>query len=95
MLDRIYDAFSGFIIKHSRLIIAGVIVLTAVGAVFITQLHFENDMTFWVDKTSEIGRLPHYINERFGSNTPLLIAVDCGDVFAPKTMERLEALALE
>jgi predicted RND superfamily exporter protein len=95
MLDRIYDGISRFIIKRSRIIIAGVIVLTVIGAAFITQLHFENDMTFWVDKTSGIGRLPHYINERFGSNTPLLIAVDCGDVFTPVIMGKLDEFALE
>jgi predicted RND superfamily exporter protein len=93
MLERIYDRFALFIIRRSRLIIAGVIVLTIASAALITQLHFENDMTFWVDKESGIGRLPHYINERFGSNTPLLIAADCGDVFTPDIMKRLDAFA--
>ncbi len=95
MLDTIYDKISAFIIRRSRLIIAAVLILTAAGAAFITQLHFENDMTFWVEKDGRIGRLPYYVNSRFGSNTPLLIAVDCGDVFTPDIMRRLEEFTRE
>lgn len=95
MLEKIYDGIARFIVRFSRAIIASVIVVTVAAAALISQLHFENDMTFWVDKGSDIGRMPHYINERFGSNTPLLVAIDFGDVFTAENLNRLHEFAQE
>ncbi|MBN1410818.1 MAG: MMPL family transporter [Spirochaetales bacterium] len=89
MFNKIFDVYARFVVRFAKPIIVIVLILTAVFSFFISQLRFENDLTFWVDKDSSIGKLPHYINERFGSNTPLLVAVDFGDAFTVKNLEAL------
>ncbi|MBN1523424.1 MAG: MMPL family transporter [Spirochaetales bacterium] len=91
----IAEKLAGFIIKFRIPIIIGTILLVIGFAFFIQFLNFENDMTLWVDKNSEIGRMPHYINETFGNSTPLLIAVKMEDLFTYDNLSRLQKLAAD
>jgi len=94
-VQKIWDTLARFIVRFSRWIIAGVILLVAAVSLFIPRLRFENDMTYWVDPRSPLGRMPHYINDRFGNNTPLLVVVDFGDVFQRRNLESLDEFARE
>jgi len=94
-LKKIADLFISFIQKGSLWIIIGTVALVIGFSLFIFTLDFETDMTGWVDRDSDIGRMPYYINERFGSNTPLLVAIDCGDVFTERNLNRLKQLSDE
>jgi predicted RND superfamily exporter protein len=93
--EKIFQAFTAFILRRSAWIIAATVALVIGLSLFIFCLRFENDMTWWVDKDSEIGRMPHYINERFGNSTPLLVAVDFQDAFTYANLNRLKAFSDE
>ncbi len=94
-MKKIADLFIAFIQKGSLWIIIGTIALVVGFSLLIFTLQFENDMTGWVDRDSDLGRMPYYINDRFGSNTPLLVAIDCGDVFTERNLNRLKSLTDE
>ncbi|MBN2352671.1 MAG: MMPL family transporter [Spirochaetales bacterium] len=94
-MKKIPDLFISFIQKGSLWIIIGTVALVFGFSLLIVTLRFENDMTGWVDRDSSIGRMPYYINDRFGSNTPLLVAVDCGDVFTERNLNRLKTFTDE
>ncbi|MBN2536491.1 MAG: MMPL family transporter [Spirochaetales bacterium] len=93
MFDKLFEYISRFIVRCNKWII-GITIILAVGSiVFMFNLKFENDFTFWIDKNSTIGKLPHYINEKFGSNSPFLIAIECDDVFTFENLDRLNNLS--
>jgi predicted RND superfamily exporter protein len=93
--ERVFNALASFILRGSWWIIAVTIALVIGLSLFIVNLRFENDMTRWVDKSSQIGRMPHYVNERFGNSTPLLVAVRFQDAFTYENLNRLKAFSEE
>jgi predicted RND superfamily exporter protein len=95
MREKVYQGVARFITRFSGWIIMTTLAAVLLSSVFIFRLNFENDMTYWVDKNSKLGRLPHYINEKFGSNTPLLVAIDFGDVFTFRHLNQLNTFSDE
>jgi predicted RND superfamily exporter protein len=95
MFDKLFGHISRLIVRFDKWIIGITIVLTVGSIVLMFNLKFENDFTLWIDKNSAIGKLPHYINEKFGSNSPFLIAIECDDVFTFDNLNRLNTLSAE
>lgn len=90
MIRSFFQKLGEWIVKRSVWLIVGVGVVTVGLCIFMVNLQFDNDFTRWFSRTSPIGKLPYYVNERFGSYNPILVGVHFkGEVFDRENLEML------
>jgi hypothetical protein len=84
---------SRFIVRHPRLIIAAVVVVTLLFA-FSLRRGIELDVSplGFVENTSQVRADFENARNNFGSDDYLVVALVCDDVFAPANLARLGAL---
>lgn len=79
--------------KNAQTIILLSIVLTLILGLFMIRLEINNDLLRQVSPHSKIGQLPHYINETFGSVSPLIIVVEGEDIFTYSNLLTIRKLS--
>ncbi len=93
MFEKLIDKLSQLNIKFSAWIIIGSVVITVLFSIFIKNLYFDNDLTNWVSENSELGRLPHYVAKKFGSNTPILLEFKFDDCFTYENLSLIREVS--
>lgn len=84
---------SDFVIKNSLWIIIVSIVFTAGMSIFLKNLYIDNDIKNWVSPQNKIGKMPHYIDEKFGGTTPILVVIKHPDVFSYDCLKTIRKIS--
>ncbi len=93
MFDKLIEKLTYLNLKWSKWIIAGTIIVTLVFSFFMKNLYFDNDLTNWMDESSEIGKLIHYTSEKFGSTTPILLELEFEDCFTKENLTLIKNIS--
>ena len=91
-MRKFFDRFAEFTTKNAIWIIIGTIVMTVGLGLFILRLEMNNDLLRQVSPESEIGKLPHYINETFGGVSPLIIVLETDDIFTYENLSLIREI---
>ena len=85
-------AFTAFVFRHRKAIIAVFLALTVFFAWWIKDLRINSDMVSYLPDSDSAVQLFHHIGDTFGQNDLVLVAVESDDIFTPRVIRDVALL---
>ncbi len=93
MIEKFMNRIADFVVKFPAIVIIICVAFSILTGIFVKNLELDNDMMNWVNSERGIGKLPHYIDKRFGGITPLLIIVEADEIFEFETLTAIREIS--
>ncbi len=85
--------FSRLVIKNSRIIILGTILITLVMGYYLKDLKINSDMISYLPQDDPDVELFNYVGEEYGGSSLAMVAIEADDIFNKEIIKKLSYLS--